>query len=423
MTQQLDAGSGVRGYLRVLGYGPAVRPFTAAVIARLPVSMASLGMIVLIEHVRGAYSIAGIVTGAFAIGTAVGAPAWGRLMDRVGQPRIVVPTALVSATALATLSLLAVNGAGNPLLIMLAAAAGISFPPISPAMRAAWRVIFTHPSSRRLGYALDASAIELIFVCGPLLLSLLAATTPPQVPLLVTAGLMTIGSIGYASTSAARTWRPAVLGQLADDASAATVARHAARSALTAPGIALLLCVSLSMAIGFGQLDTSIVATADRILGGIDRLGFLFAAIAGGSAIGGLVYGSRQWPGEELRRMGLMLGAFALTLLPVPLLLTAERPALVILLPLLFLTGLTIAPTLIMFQNAIDHLAPPHRVTEAQAFLTASMTTGAALGTAAAGLMIDRYGAPGSFVGAVAAIVLSALIAASQVRRWRGMLH
>lgn len=423
MTQQLDAGTGLRGYLRVLSYGPAARPFAAAVIARLPVSMASLGMIVLIEQVRGAYAIAGIVTGAFAVGTAFGTPVWGRLMDRVGQPRIVVPTALASSLALAALSLLAVNGAGNSVLITLAVAAGISFPPISPAMRAAWRVIFTHPSSRRLGYALDASAIELIFVGGPLLLSLLAAVTPPQVPLLVTAGLMAVGSLGYASTEAARTWRPARTDQLAAGASAAATARHTARSALSAPGVTLLLTVSLFMAIGFGQLDTSLVATADRVLGGTDRLGFLFAAIAGGSTIGGLVYGSRHWPGDELRRMGLMLGAFAITLLPIPLLLATDRPSLWILLPLLFLTGLTIAPTMIMFQNATDHLAPPHRVSEAQAFLTASMTTGAALGTAAAGLLIDRYGAPGAFLGAVAAIMVSAAVAASQVRRWRSLMH
>src|SRR6187200_2938230 len=111
MTQQLDAGNGIRGYAKVLTYGPAIRPFLAAVIARLPISMASLGMIVLIEHVRGAYSIAGIVTGSFAIGTALGAPVWGRTMDRFGQPKVVVPTSLCCAILLCSISLSAVHGA------------------------------------------------------------------------------------------------------------------------------------------------------------------------------------------------------------------------------------------------------------------------------------------------------------------------
>jgi MFS family permease len=423
MTQQLDAGNGIRGYAKVLTYGPAVRPFLAAVIARLPISMAALGMIVLVEHVRGAYSIAGIVTGAFAIGTTAGTPVWGRTMDRFGQPKVIVPTCVACAVLLSAVSLSAVHGAPDATLILLAGVAGITFPPISPAMRAAWRVIFTHPRSRRLGYALDASSVELIFVCGPLLLSFLAATTPPEVPLLVAALFMAGGGITYATTSAARGWQPGQRSTLAEDASVAATARHSAKSAVAAPGVGVLLAVSLCMSIGFGQLDTSIVATADRVLGNTDRLGFLFAAIAGGSAVGGLVYGSRHWRGDELRRMSLMLGAFAATLLPVPVLLTRPHPSLIVLLPLLFLTGLTIAPTLIMFQNALDHLAPPHRVNEAQAFLIASMTTGAALGTAAAGIAIDHFGAPGSFTGAVAAIALGSVVCALQVRRWRLLLH
>ena len=375
--------TGIRGYGRVLGHGPAVRPFLAAVIARLPVGMAGLGMIVLIEQVRGSYSIAGVVTAAFALATALSAPVLGRLMDRAGQPRVLIATGLVSSAALASLALAAVAGAADVVLIALAIATGLTFPPISPAMRAAWRVIFPDQDRRRLGYALDASSVELIFVCGPLLLSLLAAFSPPQVPLLVTAGLMASGSLAYSSTKAARSWRSADIVVLDNGASVAAVGRNTARSALTAPGLALLLLVALCMAVGFGQMDTAFVATADLVLGGPQNLGFLFAAIAGGSTIGGLVYGSRHWKGDEFRRTAIMLGLFALSIVPLPLLMLAGTPPLSLLLPLMFLTGLTIAPTLIMFQNGIDALAPGHRITEAQAFLSAAMTSGGALGTAA----------------------------------------
>ena len=74
--------------------------------------------------------------------------------------------------------------------------------------------------------------------------------------------------------------------------------------------------------------------------------------------------------------------------------------SLLFLLPLLFLTGLTIAPTLIMQQQLLDHLAPAHRLNEAQAFLSASNTTGAAVGTAIAGIVIDWSGLTSSFGGA-----------------------
>lgn len=422
-TETETETAGLRGYLRVLSYPPAALPFFAAVIARLPVSMGSLGMILLIEHVRGAYSIAGIVTGTFALMTAAAAPLWGRLMDRYGQPKIIIPTSLTSATALITLSLVTVAGAPTPVMVALAALTGVAFPPISPAMRSAWRVIYPPGPSRRLGFALDAASVELIFVGGPLLLSLLAINGPPALPLIVTASLMAAGSLAYASTHAARTWAAPPTTALLDDASQATRSRHAARSALVAPGLAALLVVASAMAVGFGQLDTSIVATADRVLGGTDRLGFLFAAIAGGSTIGGLAYGAMNWPGDELKRMARTLAAFALTVAPLPILLLIDKPHLWILLPLLFLAGLTIAPTLIMFQAAIDHLAPPHRMTEAQAFLSASQTSGAALGTAIAGFAIDHFGPTGGFTGAIIAIALSATVATLYLRRWRAVMH
>lgn len=436
-----DAGTGLRGYGRVLTYGPAVRPFAMAVVGRLPIAMSGLGMVVLIEHVRGNYSIAGVVTGAFALATAFGAPLWGRLMDRHGQPRVLVPTALMSAAAMAALSLSVTAGASNAVLLLLAALTGFAFPPVSPAMRAAWRVIFTGESSRQLGYALDASSVELIFVLGPLLLSVLVAIFPPQVPLLVSAALLVIGTVGYSLTRAARsTPRTADLMGTAVDAVARRPDHTSAppfpdlaaacegerldrvhQTALTAPGIAGVLAVALLMAIGFGQMDTSIVATAGVVLGSTQQLGVLFAFIAGGSAIGGLVYGARQWPGDDPRRLVVTLSTFALSLVPWPFLLQYEHPPLPVLFGLLFVTGLSIAPSLIMFQGLLDQMSPPTRMTEAQALLSASQTTGAAVGTAIAGFTVDAWHAPGGIAGAAIAVGLGAVVTIVQQRWWRSI--
>ena len=74
--------------------------------------MAPLGILLLIEHDRGAYAIAGLVTGAYALGSAAGTPLWGRLMDRFGQVPVLLPTSLGSATLLAALA--AVHGRRGP---------------------------------------------------------------------------------------------------------------------------------------------------------------------------------------------------------------------------------------------------------------------------------------------------------------------
>jgi predicted MFS family arabinose efflux permease len=83
----------------------------------------------------------------------------------------------------------------------------------------------------------------------------------------------------------------------------------------------------------------------------------------------------------------------------------------------LFLTGLTIAPTLIMQQTLLDRISPAHRLNEAQALLSAANTTGAAVGTAIAGVVIDLAGVSWSFAGAAAGVVVAAVIAYLGERR------
>ncbi len=88
-------------------------------------------------------------------------------------------------------------------------------------------------------------------------------------------------------------------------------------------------------------------------------------------------------------------------------------------LPLLFLTGLAIAPMLIMQQACSIIWRRPHRLNEAQAFLSAANTTGAALGTALAGLLIDARGLGWSFAGAAAGAVVAAVAALLSRPSWR----
>ncbi len=415
-----DLGTGLKAYLRLLRYRPAAAPFLAATVARLPISMAPLGILLLVQSERDAYSLAGIVTGAFAIGSAIGTPLWGRAMDAFGQVRVLLPTALVSTSFLITLALATIGGLPIPALILFSLGAGLSFPPITPAMRAAWRTVFPDPRSRRVAFALDATSIELIFVGGPLLLSALLAFTMPVVPLLVTAACMAIGGVAYCRTGAAQRSRPATPqpGDLpAEGEAGPELRRH--RSALTVPGVAAVLVVMLTLSVGFGQLDTSMAGVAGELLGGTERVGLLFAAIAGGSAVGGLAFGSRTWSFDERRGVAVCLGSFAVFLVAISALIALAGAPLGALLPLLFCTGLTIAPMLIMQQALLDHLTPAYRLNEAQSLLSAFNMVGAAAGTALAGIMIDFQGVAMSFACASIAAGIAAVIAVVSQQHWR----
>lgn len=404
-TASAELGTGVTAYLKLLAYPPAAVPFLAALVARLPISMAPLGMLLLVQSERDAYGDAGIVTGAFAIGCALGTPLWGRSMDRFGQVPVLIPTTVVSAGFLVATALSTIFGAPMIALIALAAGAGLSFPPMSPAIRTAWRVIFPNPASRRVAFALDATAVELLFVLGPLLLSGLLVFTPSVVPLLATAGCMLVGGAVYCRSDAARRSRP----METKPAGPLDQAPSVHRSAITVPGVALVLMVVLALSLGFGQLDTSLAGTAGEILGSSDKLGVLFTAIAGGSVVGGLVFGARDWPVDQRRTLPVLTGAFALLLAAVAALVGTGNPPLWLLLPLLFGTGLTIAPNIITLQGLVDRLTPTTRLNEAQAMFSATNQVGAAVGTAVAGLLIDAHGLTWSFRGAAIAIGLCCL--------------
>lgn len=429
MTPKPTPVSYPTNYWGVLRYGPTVRPFAATLIARLPIAMAPLGIILLVQQVRGSYGIAGIITGAFAVGTAVGAPIWGRLMDRFGQARVILPIVLISASFLAAVALTTVAGAGNTVLLSLAFSAGATFPPFSAAMRSTWRMVLPEGPGRRAGYALDAVAVETLFVGGPLLLSLLLIFTPPVAPLLITAGLMAAGGIAYCLTEPARrralpsgmssgvsSASASVSTSTSEDGSSQHQPRRQGLLSVMAPGLPVVFFIMAAMSIGFGVIDTSLAAVAREILGNQNLLGVLFAAIAGASAIGGLLYGGKASHEHDDRRLAIFLGVFTLGLIPLPFLLASGAPPLWAVLPLLSLAGLSIAPSLIILQNLVDRLSPVGRNFEAQAWLSTSSTTGGAAGAAIAGLLIDTFGVPWSFVGAAAAVLLSCLLAAQRLR-------
>jgi MFS family permease len=179
------------------------------------------------------------------------------------------------------------------------------------------------------------------------------------------------------------------------------------------------LVVMLTLSVGFGQVDTSMAATAGRLVGGTQNVGIMFAAIAGGSTVGGLVFGARNWPFDERRAVPVLLAVFASLLGVMAILMSLRHVSLWLVMPLLVVTGLTIAPTLIMQQALLDHLAPAERLNEAQAFLSASNTTGAAAGTALAGILIDFHGLDWAFAGAAVCAAGAALLACLSQSHWR----
>src|SRR6478735_1591152 len=83
---------------------PHVLSLTAAsVMARLPVGMVGIGLVIFVHARSGSFGTAGAAAGAYTIGLALTAPLLGRLVDRRGPRPVLPPAALLSSAAIAGL--------------------------------------------------------------------------------------------------------------------------------------------------------------------------------------------------------------------------------------------------------------------------------------------------------------------------------
>src|SRR3954464_9538558 len=89
----------------------ARRLFVLSLVARLPVAMLSIGLLVHTQHLTGSYADAGIVAGVYAVALGVGGPVLGRLVDRRGQARVLLCTAVVEAVLLTAVALVPAGAA------------------------------------------------------------------------------------------------------------------------------------------------------------------------------------------------------------------------------------------------------------------------------------------------------------------------
>jgi len=98
-------------YREVLRVPGAVAFVVAGLVARLPISMQTLGVVLLVRATTGSYALAGAVSATFALAQALLAPLLGRLVDRHGQARVLLPALLLYAAGLGGLVTLALAGA------------------------------------------------------------------------------------------------------------------------------------------------------------------------------------------------------------------------------------------------------------------------------------------------------------------------
>ncbi|WP_328334116.1 hypothetical protein OHA70_18325 [Kribbella sp. NBC_00382] len=161
-------------------------------LARVPKGMVPLATILVMNERTGSYLIAGTVAGLIALSDAITTPVQGRLVDRLGLARVVLPAVLVHVLGVGLL-LGAPSQAGVGIPLLAAGLIGSGNPPISAGMKTTWPRLVTQ-DALPAAYTLESLVQQLVFLSGPLLIALITAIGSPGSALALSAGLLVTGS-------------------------------------------------------------------------------------------------------------------------------------------------------------------------------------------------------------------------------------
>lgn len=378
-------------YRSVLSRPGALAFSAAGLVGRLPLAMAGLGILLLVEAQTGSYAVGGSVSAAYMVANAVVAVPVGRLVDVLGQGRVLGTTSVLFGVALAGLAVTVQADWPRGTTYAAAALAGAVLPPIDACVRTRWAHVLDEQREIETAYAFEAVVDESVFVTGPILVTLLATLVDPVAGIVATV----VSGVG---------------GTLAFVAQRRTEPPPHPRDRTTGPRPALpwrslgpltVICVALGLMFGAAEV-TTVGFTDER--GVKSAAGLLLALWALGSLTAGAVTGAltfRRGLTERVRwgAVGLVVAMAPLSLVEPVWLMAA----------LMLVGGLAIAPTLIATTAMIEQVTPASRLTEGMALLQTGLVAGVAPGAALAGVVVDRSGASAAYLVPLAAAVLCVL--------------
>jgi MFS family permease len=156
--------------------------------ARLAYGMISLSIFFKVQQTTGSIAIAGLATGVNGITGATTAGLRGTIIDKFGMK---IPLRIL-APGYALLILLFASGTSKTELVVYAAILGFSAPPINLSIRPLWKVTVP-PEQIRTAYAIDTAVMNSVGVFGPLIATSVALGSTPELALQICSVFIGLG--------------------------------------------------------------------------------------------------------------------------------------------------------------------------------------------------------------------------------------
>lgn len=359
---------------QVRGVGRIV---ASQLVARFPFGMLTIAFLIHVERTHDSYAIAGIVLAFLSVGQAIAGPITSRMMSVVGMRPLLSWTIAICAVTLTSIALFPEN---IPLLLVLAAVAGVSTPPIQPAVRTIYPKLVSSKLLTPL-FSLDATAQEIIWIVGPVMTTFIAVQFGTIPAIMAAVAFLVFGGIWFITS-------PAV-GQVKIPRS-----KRRLGGVLVKPSVIISTFVGMALVASFGAVEVGVVAVfGDKG----PEAGWVLGVFALGSLVGGLFWGPKAIaPWSMARRMAVVMLGLALAFF------STEFWWLI---GTLFIAGLGVAPALTVLFANVSATMKFSETAESYAWIGSGQLVGVGLGSAVAGVSIDQFGAP-------SAILAGALFAA-----------
>ena len=423
-----DKASVFSQYSRLFSFNGAKAFCVAGAIARLPMSMIALWIVLALNHLYNNWTIAGAMSASYVLAQAAVTPVYAKLFDRFGQRKVGVIALSAQVIAMISFACAALFKVPLVLLFVLAIVMGVTQFAFGALVRTRWAYTLRaedDDSLLNVAYALESGIDEIVFILGPILAAWLATSVHPVSQLFVPVFASGLGGAWFFSL---KNTQPAVLKvvevptataedvdvliasqkedeiskdyaesqkqepkrSFADKFSLKQLHNHHSKkrgkNVLLYRGIIPLVLMFVVFNMSFSAFDVSV--TAAMKAQGLDHfIGMQLALFACGSLVGAIIFGSHKFRGSNWSHLIVFLTGLTVGFV----LMSLNIDRLMLMSVFEVLSGLCVSPIFATGNLIVKATVPEESLTEGLSWLPTASAVGCSLGSMAAGAAIDSW--------------------------------